>query len=238
MRDEIDFRREQFEEKKSQLLQQLKRTEQSNREREQQTRELNDEYFAQRRFHDHEIRRLQEEKTLLKLKETNLTKQLESTEQEKFLENAVTKDLAEKRAREYAAQFKSKAIRKEETLEIVREQYNKVRDMYSEKTKVLEEDLLLLRRELERLKATKDKELTDAKSILLSAKREMKLLLRETEARKNPHKVSKANPVADTESQSGDDTVEVKDFEELIKRMQRIDKKLAASTASRPAGAS
>ena len=230
LRDEIDLRRSQFEEKKTQLLQQCRKTEQASREREQQTRSLNDEYFAQRRYHDNEIRRLQEEKTLLKLKEASLVKQLESTEQDKFLENAVTKDLAEKRAKEYAAQFKSKAIRKEETLEVVREQYNKVKDMYSEKTKLLEEDLLLLRREVDRLKATKDKEIADVKSILLSAKREMKMLFREAEARKNPGQASKANHVAELESQSEDDTVEVKDIQQLMKRMERMNKKLDPET--------
>ena len=226
LRDEIDARQSQFAERKSQLEQQLRKTEQASRERETQTRNLNDEYFAQRRFHENEIRRLQEEKTLLKLKEASLARQLESTEQDKFLENAVTKDLAEKRAKEYAAQFKSKAIRKEETLEVVREQYNKVKELYSEKAKALEEDLLLLRREVERLKAHKDREIAAAKSVLSSAKREMKMLAREAEARRHPGQVSKSSPGAGMESLSGDETVEVEDLAGLMKRMQKIDKKL------------
>lgn len=228
LRDEIDSRSKDFEKRKAELTRQFKLANDKHRERELLTRQLNEEYFRQRQHHDHEIRKLQEEKTLLKLKQTSLGKQLENTEQDKFLENAITKDLKEKRAKEYAQQFKTKATRKEETHEIVKEQFVKVKEIYSEKTKMLENDLALLKREIERLKSSKSAEIELAKGALLTTKREMKLLLKEQEARRYPDRAINLNQAgnSDTEDNLEDDTVDVDDLNRLMKKMQKINKKL------------
>ena len=147
LRNEIERRDTEFTLAKQKFTKRLTETEKKHHDLDNLTRKLNDEYFDQRRQHDFKIKKLQEEKELLKLKGISLQAQYESALKNKTLENQVTKDLAEKRAKEYASQFKAKSVKKEETLEIVREQYKKVKLIYAEKLASLEQGIGLMKDE-------------------------------------------------------------------------------------------
>jgi hypothetical protein len=223
LRDEIDHRSKEAATKHREVLAKLARTETRTKIIEDNARKLNEEYFDQRKKHDQEIRRLQEEKELLKLKGTSLKKQYEEAKLGKTLENAITKDLAGKRAKEYADGFKTKSRRKEEALEIVREQYKKVKAIYTDKIFSLQEAVLMLRSETEKMVNQAENKSTKERAIAAAARKLLKSLIREVEVRGlgGEWKVENEDNEGDQE-----DTINLEDLDRLNYKMRNINRKL------------
>lgn len=227
LRMEIERRANEYAGARQKLGQKLSATERKHKELEDLTRRLNDEYFEQRRVHDHKIRKLQEEKELLKLKGISLQAQFESALKNKTLENQVTKDLAEKRAKEYAGQFKAKSIKKEETLEIVREQYKKVKGIYNNKLKTLEEAIGLMDDATRKMKRSKQLAIDKEIASNHQARKLLKKLELEVIARAEGLDFPEMLNQDDRESDQEDDTINLDDLETLKSKMKAIDRKLA-----------
>jgi hypothetical protein len=226
LRNEIERRDTEFTLAKQKFTKRLTETEKKHHDLDNLTRKLNDEYFDQRRQHDFKIKKLQEEKELLKLKGISLQAQYESALKNKTLENQVTKDLAEKRAKEYASQFKAKSVKKEETLEIVREQYKKVKLIYAEKLASLEQGIGLMKDATEKMKKSKQKAIEKEKSINHQARQLLKRLELEVTARTQGGEFEVESEDRFTESELEDDTINLEDLDQLRYKMKTINKKL------------
>ena len=224
LRDEIDKREIKNKSSLVDVKARLARTDNRSRNIEDTTRKLNEEYFSQRTQHDQQVRRLQEEKELLTLKSVSLRKQYEEAKLGKTLENHITKDLAEKRSKEYAQSFKHRSQRKEETLEIVREQYRKVKDIYGDKIGSLEEAVVMLRSETDRMRRQAEAKANKERGIAAAARKMLKGLIREVEVR------GLGGEWREDDSQTGkgdqEETVNLDDLDRLNYKMRDIDQKL------------
>jgi hypothetical protein len=147
LRDEIEHRGREWGHREGDLGAKLSGAERRHKELVSLNERLNEEYFGQKAAHENCIKKLQEEKELLRLKATSLRCQYEEVLTHKTLENQVNKEMGEKRAKEYASGFKQKSIRKEETLHIAKEQYKKVKLIYKEKSEMLQTDVGMLKNE-------------------------------------------------------------------------------------------
>jgi hypothetical protein len=147
LRDEIEHRAREWGHRDTDLNQKLHGAEKRHKELISLNERLNEEYFGQKQVHEHSIRKLQEEKELLRLKATSLRCQYDEVLTNKTLENQINKEMGEKRAKEYASGFKQKSIRKEETLHIAKDQYKKVKLIYQEKSELLQTDVGMLKNE-------------------------------------------------------------------------------------------
>lgn len=229
LRDEIDNRSDEFSKHRESMSQKLQLTDQKHQKLEKLTRKLNDEYFDQRRNHDFKIKRLQEEKELLKLKGISLEHQYQEALKNKTLENHITKDLAEKRAKEYASQFKSKSLRKEETLEIVREQYKKVKVIYGEKLTALDINLGMMKDATNSMKLGKERAIKREKAANYQARQMLKRLEYEIEARSKGQYFEKEVDQPDYEDDLDEETINLDDLDQLNYKMKSIEKKLMAA---------
>jgi hypothetical protein len=226
LRDEVDRREVDFSKAKLNFTQKLVDTERRHKGLEDLTKKLNEEYFAQRRHHENLIKKLQEEKQLLKLKGVSLNAQYESALKNKTLENQVTKDLAEKRANEYASQFKAKSVKKEETLEIVREQYKKVKLIYTEKLDSLEEAIGYMDQATLKMKRSKQRAIEKEKAVNRQARQLLKRLELEVTSRSQGLDYDPKYEPNDEDDDLEDDTINLDDLDQLKYKMKSIDKKL------------
>lgn len=229
LRDEIDNRDAEFSRHRDTLAQKLKQTETKHLQLEKLTRKLNDEYFEQRRSHDFKLKRLQEEKELLKLKGLALEYQYKEALKNKTLENHITKDLAEKRAKEYASQFKVKSQRKEETLEIVREQYKKVKSIYAEKLSTLEVNIGMMKEAIASMKTGKERVIKREKAANYQARQMLKRLEYEIEARAQGRPFERDDEEPEIGDDADEETINLDDLDQLNYKMKSIEKKLMAA---------
>ena len=218
LRDEIDTREQEHKILFSGIQDRLKRVSQRNQEVEKLTRTLNSEYFDQRRKHDQELKRLQEEKELLKLKGVSLKAELERVEDAKTIENRILEDLGQKRVKDYAGDFATKAANKEEALDRMKQQYRNVKNILEEETAILEGHVSQLSAEIFRLSQAQDMKITGVRT-------ECEKLRRQTRAFMNLS-TNLGNLAAGTAQPNEDETVELTDLDRLHYKMRDIDRLL------------
>lgn len=160
------------------------------------------------------------------MKGISLQGQFEAALKDRTLENKVTKDLAEKRAKEYASQFKLKSVKKEETLEIVREQYKKVKVIYAEKLASLEEAIGLMDVATNKMKNSKQKAIKREIASNRLARQLLKRLELEVTARSQGLSFDPTAGEEYEDEDQEDDTINLEDLDQLRYKMKSIDKKL------------
>jgi hypothetical protein len=92
------------------------------------------------KFTDNE-RKVNEENEVLRLKNTALANKLILATKQAEVENKVTKELVEKKSEEYVSKYRSQVKNREENLQVLKEQYKKVQQIYLQRVKDLEESL-------------------------------------------------------------------------------------------------
>lgn len=143
--------------------------------------DLNKEYFLQRvKFEELETK-VQEENQLLRLKNSSIATELYDLKRSTDQEVKVHKDLVEKKSQEYTSKYRNQISQKEDTLQVVKDQYSKVQQIYNDKVKTLEETLIELKSRYNDLKKKKNLEISGYKSEVKALRQEFKRLVRDIE---------------------------------------------------------
>lgn len=139
------------------------------------------EYFLQRAKFEEMEQKLNEESQLLRMKNVSISKELDDLRQRAQQEIHINKELADKKSEEYTSKYKSQVRLKEDTLQVVKDQYSKVQHIYIAKIKTLEEALGGLKTRYEDLKNKKNLEISGYKSEIKSLRQQFKTLVRDLE---------------------------------------------------------
>lgn len=143
--------------------------------------DLNKEYFLQRQKFEELETKFQEENQLLRLKNSSLARELDDLSKKTTQEVRIHKDLVEKKSQEYTNKYRTQISQKEDTLQVVKDQYSKVQTIYTDKIKNLEETLIELKTRYGGLKKKKNLEISGYKSEIKSLRQEFKRLVRDIE---------------------------------------------------------
>ncbi|KAL4439537.1 hypothetical protein ABPG74_003939 [Tetrahymena malaccensis] len=100
---------------------------------------LNKHYFETRRRCNDSVRKLQDEKDFLQQRHSQLQNKLEFISKQTQIENEALRDLETKKALEYTNKFQNQVKFKSEKIEVMKEQYAQIQNMYQQKARELEQ---------------------------------------------------------------------------------------------------
>lgn len=141
LREELDKRERESGGYHAENVKRIKEVTEKNQKLEKVQCELNKEYFLQRAKFEELEQKLNEENQLLRLKNVSISKELDDLRQRAQQEIHINKELADKKSEEYTHKYKNQVRMKEDTLQVVKDQYSKVQHIYIAKIKTLEEAL-------------------------------------------------------------------------------------------------
>lgn len=219
LREEIETREQEHSILMSGILNRLDRVTRRNQQIEKTTRSLNTEYFDQKRRHEQEIKRLQEEKELLKLKGVSLKAEFERLQDAKTIENKVLEDLGQKRVKDYAGDFAARAANKEEALDRMKQQYRNVKQILEEESETLEGHVIQLKSEIFRLTQAQESKISGIRTETDKLRRKLRVF-----SNLSPSVAGVA--VAGEPETDADETVPLTDLDRLQHKMQAVNQLL------------